>query len=388
MKERKKICVVTGSRADYGHLRWLLQEISDDTDLQLQIIVTGMHLSPLFGLTYRGIEEDGFRIDEKISMPLNDDSVIGITRAMGEAIGGFGEVYSRLKPHWVVLFGDRYEMVVAALAATVARLPIAHIHGGESTVGAFDESFRHAITKMALLHFAAAEPYRRNIIQMGESPDRVFFTGAPGLDHLNRTKLLGRSELENELRVKLGDLSFLITYHPVTLEDRSSGRHMKELLDALHHFPEATLIFTGTNADPDNRVIPVMIESFLGRRKGKGVYSVSLGQHRYLSCLREVDLVIGNSSSGLIEAPSFGVPTVNIGDRQRGRLQAESVISCQDDQESILKAIEKGLQPAFREGLSRVHNPYGEPGASRKIRDILKDYSLTENSLKKEFFQL
>lgn len=382
----KTICVVTGSRAEYGHLRWLLQEIQEDPELKLQVVATGSHLSEKFGFTYRAIEADGFTLSGRVEIPLEDDSVLGVTQAMGVALGGFGKTFQQLKPDVVVVLGDRYEILTAVTAAMVAKIPVAHIHGGESTIGAFDESIRHAITKMSYLHFAAAESYRQCIIQMGESPERVFFTGAPGLDHVAKLSLLSRTELESVLKFPLGNPTFLVTYHPVTLEKETSAAHIGELLKALEGFPKARVIFTQSNADPDSDVIRRKIESFVQAHQDRSVVYASLGQKLYMSAMNQADLILGNSSSGVIEAPSFKKASVNIGDRQKGRLMAESVIGCAEDATSIGAAITQALSPDFQKTLAHVSNPYGGPGASRKIKEILKNTAVT--SLKKAFYIL
>ncbi len=385
----RTICVVTGSRAEYGLLYWLLKEIQADPRLELQLVVTGMHLSPLFGMTYRNIEEDGFQIDLKVEIPLDDDSTLGITRSVGTSVIRLGEAFAALKPSIVVLLGDRFEVFAAATAAFISRIPIAHIHGGESTYGAFDESLRHAITKMSLLHFAATEPYRRRIIQMGESPERVFCVGAPALDNITKLPLLGQEDLERQISFSLGKPTFLVTYHPVTLENQTSEAHIGELLSALDAFPEAHILFTQVNADPDNRALRNRIEKYVQRHRDRVAICESLGTLKYLSAMKMVDVVVGNSSSGIIEAPAFRKPTVNIGDRQKGRLMADSVISCGESAGLIRSAIAKALSPEFQATLASVKNPYGEAGgASERIKNVLRDAPLSEAVLKKEFHSL
>lgn len=385
-KNRRSICVVTGTRAEYGLLYWLMKEIQDDPDLDFQVIVTGAHLAPEFGLTWKQIEEDGFEIDEKIEMLLSSDTPAGIAKSTGLGIIGFADAFTRLKPNLVVLLGDRFEIFAVATAAHIARIPIAHIHGGETTEGAIDEAFRHAVTKMSQIHFVAAEPYRKRVIQMGEDPSRVFLTGTPGLDHLKKTPLLSRDEMEVDLGIQLEAPLFLVTYHPVTLQGNPK-KPFGELLTALEEFPDASIVFTHSNADTEGRNLISMIEDHAAARPDRIRSVASLGQRRYLSLLKICDAVVGNSSSGLTEAPSFGVPTVNIGDRQKGRLKASSVLNCPEERRVISETIRKALSPAFKEIASNTQNPYGSGGASEKIKQILKEISL-EGLLEKSFYSL
>lgn len=379
----RKICVVTGTRADYGCLRWVMDGIRKTPGLELQLIATGMHLSPEFGLTYREIEQDGFVIDSKIEILLSSDTPAALAKSMGLGLIGFGETLQRLRPDLLLVLGDRFEIFSAAAAATVARIPIAHAHGGETTEGAFDEAMRHSITKMSHLHFVAAEEYRQRVIQLGEDPGRVFLVGGLGVDKIKKLNLLGREALETALGFKLGDKNLLITFHPATLENSPSGQQMQELLCALETTEDTHLIFTMPNADTGGRAVIAMIEKFVANRPNARAYS-SLGDLRYLSCIRHVDGVVGNSSSGLTEVPSFGKGTVNIGDRQRGRLKAASVIDCKPDREAIGAALRQLYSPAFRGTLAAVRNPYGDGGASEKIVRLLKDQPL-EYILKKSF---
>jgi len=387
VKRKRRICVVTGSRAEYGLLRWLMEEIERTPSLQLQVIATGMHLSPEFGLTYREIECDGFRIDCKVEMLLSSDTPMGLAKSMGLGLIGFADAFQRLQPDVLVLLGDRFEIFAAAAAATVARIPMAHIHGGEVTQGAFDEPLRHAITKMAHLHFVAAEEYRRRVIQLGEAPERVYLVGALGLDGIKRLRLLDREGLEQALDFKLGARSLLVTFHPVTLEPGASKRQMSELLAALARLENVHLIITMPNADTDGRAFIDMIEDFTASHANARAYT-SLGQLRYLSCLRYVDGVVGNSSSGLIEAPAFRKGTVNIGDRQRGRLKAASVIDCEPERGAILEAIRKLYSREFQEQLHDVRNPYGEGDAAVRIARVLGECALDSTLLKKGFYDL
>ncbi len=382
----RKICIVTGTRAEYGLLRWIMELIQNDSDLKLQIVVTGMHLSPEFGLTYRIIEDEGFTIDKKIEILLSSDTPVGISKSMGLGLMGFADAFSDLKPDIVVLLGDRFEIFSAAAAALIARIPIAHLHGGERTEGAFDEAFRHSITKMSHLHFVATEEYRKRVIQLGENPDSVFFVGGLGIDSIKKLKLLEKEELERSIGFKFGLKNLLITFHPVTLESDTSESQMFELLHVLEKLEDTNLIFTYPNSDNDGRKLIQMIDTFVKNHKNSIAF-VSLGQLKYLSCIQFVDCVIGNSSSGLIEVPSFSKGTINIGDRQKGRIQARSVIQCDPNRESIKSAIQKLYTKEFQDSLKAIENPYGNGGASEKVFKIIKNISL-DNKLKKSFNDL
>jgi GDP/UDP-N,N'-diacetylbacillosamine 2-epimerase (hydrolysing) len=382
----RKICVVTGTRAEYGLLRWVMQGIKDDPDLTLQIVATGMHLSPEFGLTYREIEENGFKIDRKIEMLLSSDTPVGISKSMALGLIGFSEVYSELQPDLIVILGDRFEIFAAASAALVARIPVAHIHGGEATEGLIDEAIRHSITKMAHLHFVATEEYRQRVIQLGEQPNRVFLVGGLGVDSIKRFKLLDRVELQDSIDFKFNSKNLLITYHPVTLEKSSARNQMEELLSALAELKDTGLIFTLPNADTGGRELIEAIQNFVSHNPNARSY-ISLGQLRYLSCVVQVDGVVGNSSSGLMEVPSLKKGTVNIGDRQRGRVQAGSVINCEPTRKSISAALNSLYSSEFQSSLQQVTNPYGEGQASQKIVAIIKT-SLLDGILKKRFYNL
>jgi GDP/UDP-N,N'-diacetylbacillosamine 2-epimerase (hydrolysing) len=380
----RKICVITGTRAEYGLLRWVMQGIKEDPELTLQVIVTGMHLSPEFGLTYRAIEQDGFYIDRKVEMLTSSDTPVGIAKSMGLGLIGFADALNELHPDLIVVLGDRFEIFSAVAAALVARIPVAHLHGGEATEGLIDEAIRHSITKMSHLHFVAAEEYRQRVIQLGEQPERVFLVGGLGIDNIKRLQLLDRAELETSLDFKLGEKSLLITFHPVTLETTTASGQMEELLAALAELKDTQLIFTLPNADTDGRALIKMVEQFVSQHPNARAYT-SLGQLRYLSCISYVDGVVGNSSSGLAEVPSFKKGTINIGDRQRGRVQAASVINCEPTRQSITAALEKLCDTNFQAGLSQVRNPYGEGGASEKITAVIKSFAL-EDVLKKRFY--
>ncbi|MDX4040000.1 UDP-N-acetylglucosamine 2-epimerase [Aliarcobacter skirrowii] len=382
----KKICVVTGTRAEYGLLYWLLKEIEADKDLELQVIVTGMHLSPEFGLTYKEIEKE-FKINKKIEMLLSSDTSVGISKSMGLAQISFAESYDELKPDVVVVLGDRYEIFSATSAAMIARIPIAHIHGGEKTEGAFDESIRHSITKMSHLHFAATEEYKNRVIQLGEDPSRVFNVGGMGIENIKRLKLLSKDEFEKSIEFKLNIKNILVTFHPVTLENSTAKEQFQQLLDAIDELEDTNIIFTKANSDTDGRVINQMIDEYVTKNSNKSIVFTSLGQLRYLSALQYVDAVVGNSSSGLAETPSFKIGTINIGDRQKGRIKASSVIDCEANKNSIVKAFAKLYSKEFQESLKTTINPYGDGCASKKIVEILKSVDL-ENILKKSFYDL
>lgn len=382
----RKICVITGTRAEYGLLRWVMQGIKDDTELTLQVIATGMHLSPEFGLTYREIEQDEFRIDRKVEMLASSDTSVGIAKSMGLGLIGFADALNELKPDLIVVLGDRFEIFSAVAAALVARITVAHLHGGERTEGAIDEAFRHSITKMSQLHFVAAEEYRQRVIQLGEQPERVFLVGGLGIDNIKRLKLFDRAELEASLGFKLGQKNLLITFHPVTLETATATEQMAELLSALAELQDTQLIFTLPNADTDGRELIRMVEEFVAQHSNARAYT-SLGQLRYLSCIAHVDGVVGNSSSGLAEVPSFKKGTINIGDRQRGRLQAASVINCEPIRQSIAAALERLYGADFQASLSQACNPYGEGGASEKVVNTIKHYAIDGIS-KKAFYDL
>ena len=379
----RKICVVTGSRAEYGLLRWVMQGIKDEPTLTLQIIATGMHLSSHYGNTYLEIEGDGFVIDRKVETLTESDTPVGIAKSMGKGLIGFADALDELCPDLIVVLGDRFEIFSAVAAALVARIPVAHIHGGELTEGNFDDALRHSITKMSHLHFAAAEEYRNRVIQLGEPPDRVFNVGGLGVDNIARIDLMSRDELERELEFTFQELNLLVTFHPVTLDPDSGVKQMTELLKALDSFPEIGLIFTMSNADTGGRWITDLIENYVESRTN-AVSFTSLGAKRYLSVMACMDGVIGNSSSGLLEAPSLRVGTVNVGDRQRGRIQAESVISCEPNRIAIQEAIIKLLSIEFQGKVQKVVSPFGTGGACEAIVEIIK-FLPKENFLIKKF---
>ncbi|MGH8249560.1 MAG: UDP-N-acetylglucosamine 2-epimerase [Steroidobacteraceae bacterium] len=381
----RRICVVTGTRAEYGLLSPLMTEVARDPELCLQVVATGMHLSPEFGLTYRDIEADGFAIDARIEMLLSSDTPVGIAKSIGLGVAGLAEALDRLRPGILVLLGDRFETLAAAQAAMVARIPIAHIHGGESSEGAYDESIRHAITKMAQWHFVAAAAYRKRVIQMGESPDRVFDFGAPGLDQLRLIEWLDRRALEQSLGMTLNSPLFLVTYHPATLGRTEPVETMNELLRALDEFSDATVVFTYPNADSGGRAIIERLERWVGANGRRARGFMSLGQRRYLSLMREADVIVGNSSSALIEAPALKKASVNVGDRQAGRLKARSVVDAAEDRASIVAALQTALSPEFCASLPETESLYGSGNVSSRIKEFLKSVAIDD---RKSFFDI
>ncbi|PUZ21238.1 GDP/UDP-N,N'-diacetylbacillosamine 2-epimerase (hydrolysing) [Chitinophaga costaii] len=383
----KKICVVTGTRAEYGLLYWLMKVLKSTSGFTLQVVATGMHLSPEFGLTYRQIEADGFVIDKKVEMLLSSDTTIGINKSLGLGVIGMSEAFVALEPDLVILLGDRFEIFAAATAAMISRIPIAHCHGGEATEGVIDESIRHSITKMSHLHFTSNEVYRKRVIQLGESPDRVFNVGALGIENINRLKLLDQEQFEHSIGFVLGQKNVLVTFHPVTLEVSSAESQFNALLMALDALQGVKMIFTKANADTDGRIINQLIDDYVSRNREKAIAFTSLGQLRYLSALQYMDVIIGNSSSGILEVPSFKKPTVNIGDRQLGRIKAMSVIDCEPDVVSISSAIRQAFDTGFRQSLQNMESPYGKGNPSEQIVEIIQNTPLNI-LLKKRFYDL
>jgi UDP-hydrolysing UDP-N-acetyl-D-glucosamine 2-epimerase len=374
---------VTGTRAEYGLLLRLIKDLSEAPDFELRLAVTGMHLSPEFGLTYREIERDGFAIDARVESLVSSDTPAGITKSLGLGVIGFADAFDRLKPDIVVVLGDRYEILAAAEAAYIARIPIVHIGGGEVTEGAVDEAMRHMITKMSSLHVVANETYRRRVIQLGEDPGSVYCGKSSTIEYLEREPLMSKKELEAALGFKLRGVNFLVTYHPATLGEEA-GPGFSEILAALGMFPDAGIVFTYPNSDTDGRVIIGMIERFTRSNGDRAAAFISLGAARYFGCLAHFDAVIGNSSSGIIEAPVFKIPTVNIGDRQRGRMRSASVIDCEPTAPAISGAIRRALSPEFAKIASEAVNPYGDAAGAMRVIDILRGVELV-SGLKKFF---
>ena len=382
----RKICVVTSTRAEYGLLYWLLKEIEADSELKLQLIVTGMHLSPEFGLTYKEIEKE-FKIDKKIEILSSSHTSLDICAEMARVYEKFAPALAELKPDILVLLGDRYEIFGVAGVASIIQIPIAHIHGGETTQGAFDEAFRHSITKMSHIHFAATNEYANRIIQLGEDPSRVFNVGGPGIENIKKLNLLNKDEFEKSIKFKLAKKNLLITFHPATLENSSAREQFNELLNALDELEETNFIFTKANSDTDGDVINKMIDEYVRQNPQKAAAFVSLGQLRYLSAIKFVDIVLGNSSSGLLEVPSFKKATINIGDRQKGRARASSVIDVRPIKEEILAAIKRAYSKEFEQTLKDTINPYDGGNPSKKMVKILKEIKL-DGILKKKFYDI
>lgn len=369
----RNVCVVTGTRADYGLLRWVMEGIRSSDDLSLQVIATGMHLSPAFGLTYRAIEADGFHIDRKVEMLLGSDTPVSISKSVGLGVIGMADALESLQPDLLLVLGDRFEIFSAAVAATMQRIPIAHLHGGETTAGAIDEAIRHSLTKMSHLHFVAAEPYARRVRQLGESAASVFVVGGLGVDTLCRTPLMSRAELEASINFRFGAKNLIVTFHPATLDPDAAEGQMKQLLDVLAEQSDTHIIFTMPNADMESRAIANLIEKFTASHPRTTKAFVSLGQRRYLSCLQFVDGMVGNSSSGLTEMPTFRKGTINIGDRQSGRIAADSVISCRATSDDIRDSLQRLFSAEFQGRLTTVQNPYGQGGASDAIIRVLRE---------------
>lgn len=384
----KKICIVTGTRAEYGLLKPLIEKVYKSNELELQLVVTGMHLSTEFGLTYHEIEEDGYPIKAKIEMLLGSDTSVGITKSMGVALIGFADYYESNRPDIVIILGDRYEMLAAASAATIARIPIAHIGGGESTEGVIDEAIRHSITKMSHFHFTATEEYRNRVIQLGEQPQTVYNVGALGVENVKTVKLLDKLTLEKSLNFKFSQTTVLVTFHPVTLENVTAELQFENILQVLNAHKELSLIFTKANSDTNGRIINQMIDDFVSNNGERCAAFTSLGQLRYLSSLQFCSAVVGNSSSGLIEVPSFGIPTVNIGDRQKGRAHSKSVIDCGNSIEEIESALNKALSHEFNLEILKYKNPYEGEKTSDKIIGVIKEALYNGINIKKEFYDV
>lgn len=383
----RKICVVTGSRAEYGLLKGLMSAIQADGALQLQVVVTNMHLSPEFGLTYKEIERDGFRIDKKVLMLLSGDTANATAKSVGLATIGFADAYEDLQPDLIVVLGDRFEILAAVSAALFYKIPVAHLHGGEITEGAYDDCIRHAITKMSHLHFTSTEAYRRRVIQLGEMPERVFDVGAIGVENIRRVQLLSKPELEESIHFSLGVKSLLVTFHPVTLDDHPTAQQCQNLLNALDKFPEYKVVFTLPNSDTGGREIIAKINHYVEQHRNRCVVIPSLGQQRYLSVVKYTDAVVGNSSSGIIEVPSLGVPTLNIGSRQKGRIAAHSVVNCGTDEVAIIEGLRHVLSAKHKNIAKQCANPYAKEGTVARIVEEIKNYPL-DTLIPKHFFDL
>ena len=382
----KKVCVITGTRAEYGLLRSVIKQIEQSKLIDLQLVVTGTHLSPEFGMTLWEIEQDGFSPDKKIEILLGSDTPSAITKSVGVGLLGFADAFQELKPDIVLILGDRFEIFAAATAAMIARIPIGHIHGGEATQGLIDEAIRHSITKMSLFHFVAAAKYKKRVEQLGECPNRVYLVGGLGADAIKNVELKSKTQLERELSLSFGPKNLLITFHPVTLETKTCAFQMQQLLDALESLKDTHIILTMPNADTDGRGIIAKIKLFCENKPHAYMFD-SLGQVNYYSCLAQVDGLVGNSSSGILEAPSFKIGTINIGDRQKGRVFAQSVIQCDPIKTDITSSIEKLYSSNFRKIVRNVKNPYGEGGASKKILRKLENMKL-DTDLKKRFYDI
>ncbi|MDE6621111.1 MAG: UDP-N-acetylglucosamine 2-epimerase (hydrolyzing) [Lachnospiraceae bacterium] len=381
----KKVCVITGTRAEYGLLKPLIQKIDKDNDLELQLVATGMHLSPEFGLTYQEIEQDGFEITERNEMLLSSDTPNGITKSVGLGIIGFADIFTRTAPDLAVILGDRYEALAAATAAMIHRIPIAHIHGGELTLGAVDDAVRHSITKMSVLHFTSTEAYRKRVIQLGEEPGRVFNVGALGVENIKTQKLLDRKELAESICFNLDRPYVMVTFHPVTLENNTAGEQFENLLGVLDSMGEYQVIFTKANSDTDGRIINQKIDEYVSINRNSAAVFASLGMTRYLSALKHCEMVIGNSSSGIVEAPSFHIPTVNIGDRQKGRLKGKSVIDCGCTKREIESAVYAAQEMRRKNTLQNEKNPYEGRDTSGTILRVIKDCMKEGINIKKQF---
>ena len=382
----KKICFVTGTRAEFGLLSPLMHLFQKDETFELQIVATGAHLSPEFGLTYKEIEKAGFFIDEKVEILLSSDTKVGMVKSTGLALLSFPDVFTRLSPEIVVVLGDRYETFAAATAAFMMQIPVVHISGGDVTEGAIDDALRHSISKMSTLHFATLDTYRKRVIQLGEQPSTVFNVGDLGIDNIKNLSLLNIHDLRKSIDWNELENYFLVTFHPVTLESESIKNQMNQLFEALNVFPEIKVLFTLPNSDSDGRKIIELIKNYSSLEPSRIKYYTSLGQLRYLSAAKNALAVVGNSSSGIVEIPSLGIPTVNIGKRQSGRESAESVINCNAQKEAIINALNLAISTNFKEKIKNIKNIYGDGNTASKIFEILKNYKFEEIS--KKFYNI
>ena len=384
---KRKICVVTSTRAEYGILKPLLAEIDADSSLNLQLVVTGTHLSEKYGETYKEIEKDGFKIDAKITMNLNDDSNVALSLAMAQLQSDITKIFFELKPDIIVILGDRYEILSVATAAMMLHIPLAHIHGGELTEGAMDDSIRHAVTKLSHLHFTSTQEYAQRVIQLGEQQKRVFNVGSLAVEQIKKLSLLSKEELEESIKFCFGKKNLLVTYHPETLSMLSPQEQFQELLNALDVLENTKIIFTKANADAGGAIINTMIDKYITKNKNKAIAFTSLGQLRYFSTIKYIDAVVGNSSSGILEVPSFHKPTINIGDRQKGRTQAGSILNTNIRQENIQQAIHRAYNQDFLQKLQNISNPYEGEETSKRIKEVLQNATL-DSLLQKQFYTI
>ena len=385
---KRKICFFTGTRAEYGIMSRLMRMVKNSQNIEIQIVATTMHLSPEFGLTYKEIESDGFTINKKVEMLLSSDSANGTLKSMGLAVIGFADALEDLKPDLAVILGDRYEMLAAAQSCLIYKIPVAHLYGGEITEGAYDDSIRHAITKLSCLHFTSTEEYRKRIIQMGESPERVFYVGSLGVDNIRTESTMSLAELERSLDFNLGGKFLLITFHPVTMEHSTAATQCDALLKSLEEVnADYQLLFTLPNSDTEGRVIASKVKEYVLAHPDRSLAVDSLGKTRYYTALKYASAVVGNSSSGLIEAPSFGMPTLNIGDRQKGRAHGESVVDVAATYQDIKAGLQKVLSDDFRQIATVAKNPYEKENTLRNIYDVITNYPL-DNIVKKHFYDI
>lgn len=385
----KKVCIVTGTRAEYGLLKPLIRKVDEDKDLELQLVVTGTHLSPEFGLTYNEIIDDDFKIDEKVEILMSSDTSVGTCKSMGIAMISLCDTFERLKPDIVIILGDRYEMLCVASVSMVLGIPLAHIHGGETTEGAIDEAIRHSITKMSYLHFTSNEVYRKRVVQLGEDPKRVFNVGAICVESINNLDYLKKEILEKEINFKFDKKVALCTFHPTTLEHDLIKNQFENILSALDEFEDLKVIFTKSNSDAEGRIVNNLIDDYVINHPDKSISFFSMGQLKYLSAMKYCSVVIGNSSSGIIEAPILKKPTINIGDRQKGRLTTKSIINCNPNKEEIVKALDISLDLDYNDKIKKVCNLYGDGNTSYNILLVLKDYLFNDKIiLKKKFYDI
>lgn len=382
-----KITVFTGTRAEYGLLFWLLKDIQNAPEFDLQLLVSGSHLSPEFGNTFKQIEADGFKIDEKVEMLLSSDSSTGTVKSMGLGMIGFSDALSRLNPDLLIILGDRFEALAVAQTALILQIPILHIHGGEITEGAYDDSIRHAITKLSYLHATSTDEYRQRVIQLGESPNRVKNVGAIGLEHLNRTKLMSREDLSKSLGFSFSDKYFIVTYHAATCGSEEPSDSFLAIIEALESFPTYQIILTYPNADQGGRVIIKHIEEYSLINPSRVFAIPSLGQLRYLSLISQSTAVIGNSSSGILEVPAYDVPSINIGIRQKGRLAAKSVINVEPNKLKIIESIQIAINRSYKEPNEIISHPYGDGNACSKILEMIRSLKF-ESAKSKAFYDI